>query len=184
MRAILELGRSSKPLERFSNQSLERFWNSLLGRFWNRLLERFWNRSNKSFENRSNGANIPGRTMMKFLKLAFALAAAFGAGAVFSQSMLDPVKAAPHIYELVFENDRVRVLKRLLRKGETSPLVSQPDRVIVYLNPCAWLEDDGEGGKRMQSFGFGEPDWAPAGSHGGTNPEVVETCHIVEVELK
>ena len=122
---------------------------------------------------------------MKFIAAAIVLVVfAFVAGVAVSQSVLDPVRAAPHIYELAFENERVRVLKRTLRKQETAPLVSQPDRVVVYLNPCAWLEDDGEGGERMQSFGFGEPSWAVGGSHGGTSPNVVETCHIVEVELK
>ena len=114
----------------------------------------------------------------------FLVAFAFFAGAATSQSVLDPVRAAPHVYELAFENERVRVLKRTLRQSETVPLVSQPDRVVIYLNPCAWLEDDGKGGKRMQSFRFGEPTWAAAGSHGGTTPKVVETCQIVEVELK
>ena len=122
---------------------------------------------------------------MKFIAATVLMVVlAFVAGVAASQSVLDPVRAAPHIYELAFENERVRVLKRTLRKQETAPLVSQPDRVVVYLNPCAWLEDDGEGGERMMSFGFGEPSWAAGGSHGGTSPNVVETCHIVEVELK
>ena len=98
-------------------------------------------------------------------------------------SPLDPLRAAPHIYELAFENERVRVLKRLVRNGETAPLVSQPDRVVVYLNPCAWMVDD-ENGKRMESFKFGEPTWQPANSHGGNTANVIEECHIVEVELK
>ena len=98
-------------------------------------------------------------------------------------SPLDPLSAAPHIYELAFENDRVRVLKRTIRNGETPPLISQPDRVVVYLNPCAWLVDD-ENGKRMESFRFGEPTWAAASSHGGQTSNVVQECHVVEVELK
>ena len=36
---------------------------------------------------------------------------------------------------------------------------------IVYLNPCGWMEDDGQGGERMQSFKFGEPVWAPMPNH-------------------
>jgi len=97
---------------------------------------------------------------------------------------LDPVRVAPHIYETAFENDRVRVLKKIIRNGETPPLHAHPDRVIVYLNPCAWMEDEGEGGKRMQSFDFGEPAWAPAGTHGGKTADVVQECHVVIVELK
>ena len=53
---------------------------------------------------------------------------------------LDPVRVAPHIYELVFENEKVRVLKKTIRNGETPPLHAHPDRVIVYLNPCAWMQ--------------------------------------------
>ena len=98
-------------------------------------------------------------------------------------SPLDPLKAAPHIYKLAFENDRVRVLERTIRNGDTSPLVSQPDRVVVYLNPCAWLVED-EDGKRMESFKFGEPTWAPANTHGGETSNVIQQCSVVEVELK
>lgn len=110
----------------------------------------------------------------------FALGMAVGVAAT---SPLDPLRAAPHIYELAFENDRVRVLKRIVRNGETPPLVSQPDRVVVYLNPCAWMVEDPDG-KRMESYRFGEPTWAPAGTHGGETSSVVQECHVVEVELK
>ena len=121
---------------------------------------------------------------MRYLATAAIVLLAFAAGVAFSQSVLDPVKAAPHIYELEFENERVRVLRRTLRQRENAPLVAQPDRVVIYLNACAWLEDDGQGGQRMRSYKFGEPTWAPAGSHGGETPNVVQTCQIVEVELK
>ena len=110
----------------------------------------------------------------------FLLGLAVGTAAT---SPLDPLRAAPHIYELAFENDSVRVLKRTIRNGETSPLISQPDRVVIYLNPCAWLVE-GENGNRMESFGFGEPTWAPAATHGGETSNVVQECRVIEVELK
>jgi hypothetical protein len=62
---------------------------------------------------------------MFFLGLAAGMAAT---------SALDPLRVAPHIYELAFENDRVRVLQRTIRNGETSPLIAQPGRVVIYLN--------------------------------------------------
>jgi hypothetical protein len=99
-------------------------------------------------------------------------------------SPLDPIRAAPHIYNLAFENDRVRVLERTIRNGETPPLISQPDRVVIYLNPCAWLVEDDDGTKRMESFSFGEPTWAPASTHGGETSNVIQQCSVVEVELK
>ena len=99
-------------------------------------------------------------------------------------SALDPLSVAPHMHDLAFENDRVRVLKSTIRNGEAPPLHAHPDRVIVYLNPCAWLEDDDEGGTRMQSYKFGEPVWVPAESHGGVTAKVVEQCSLLEIELK
>jgi beta-alanine degradation protein BauB len=116
--------------------------------------------------------------------LVLLLLLAFVAGTAATPAALDPVRVAPHIYELVFENDRVRVLKKTIRAGETPPLHSHPDRVIVYLNPCAWMQDDADGSQHMESFKFGTPVWAPAESHGGITSTVVQQCSVIEVELK
>ena len=110
----------------------------------------------------------------------FLLGIAIGAAAT---SPLDPLRAAPHIYELGFENDRVRVLKRTIRNGETAPLIAQPDRVVIYLNPCAWIVE-GDDGKHMESYKFGEPTWQAANTHGGDTSNVIQQCSVVEVELK
>ena len=96
---------------------------------------------------------------------------------------LDPLKAAPHIYSLDFENEKVRVLRQTVRNGETLPVHAHPDRVMVYLQSCAWLEDDGNGGEKMQLFKIGEAVWAPAETHGGTITDVVQECKILEIEL-
>jgi hypothetical protein len=121
--------------------------------------------------------------MRKLLFAAGFTLIGFTAG-VAAISPLDPLTAAPHIYELAFENDKVRVLRTTLRNGETPPLVAQPDRVVVYLNPCAWLVEEEDGSKRMESFKFGTPVWAPAETHGGVTSTVVQECRLVEVELK
>jgi len=96
---------------------------------------------------------------------------------------LDPLMVAPHIYELAFENEKVRVLQQTIRHGETQPVHAHPDRVMVYLQSCAWLEDDGAGGERMQLFKIGEPVWAPAETHGGGAVDVVQECKILEIEI-
>lgn len=96
---------------------------------------------------------------------------------------LDPLMVAPHIYELDFENDRIRVLRQTIRSGETQPVHAHPDRVMVYLQSCAWLEDDGAGGERMQLFKIGEAVWAPGETHGGTVIDVAQECRILEIEL-
>jgi hypothetical protein len=97
---------------------------------------------------------------------------------------LDPVRVAPHIYEFEFENEQVRVIRQTIRFGETQPLHAHPDRVLVYLQTCAWLEDDGQGGERMQEFKYGAVAWADAETHGGVTANVVQECKIVEIELK
>ncbi len=106
------------------------------------------------------------------------------ASAIAATSPLDPVRVAPHIYEVAFENDRVRVLRQTIRNGETPPLHAHPDRVIVYLNPCAWLVRDSEDNTRMESFKFGEAVWAGAEVHGGETATVIEQCKLLEIELK
>lgn len=121
---------------------------------------------------------------MKKLACALLLIAIGYAVGQAADSPLDPVRAAPHIYQTAFENDHVRVLKRTIRNGETPPLVSQPDRVVIYLNPCAWLDERPDGSKQMESYKFGTPVWAPAGSHGGETSNVIQQCSVIEVELK
>jgi hypothetical protein len=97
---------------------------------------------------------------------------------------LDPVRVAPHMFELEFENEQVRVIRQTVRYGETQPLHAHPDRLLVYLQTCAWLEDDGNGGERMQEFKYGAVAWAEAETHGGDTANVVQECKIVEIELK
>ena len=108
----------------------------------------------------------------------------FVAGTAAIPSALDPVRVAPHMYDVAFENDRVRIPRATIRNGETPPRHAHPDRVVGYLNPCAWLENDGEGGTRMRSYKFGEPVWAPAETHGGVTASVIEQCSLLEIELK
>jgi len=99
-------------------------------------------------------------------------------------SALDPVRVAPHIFENVLENDRVRVLKVTERNGETAPLHSHPERLLIYLSPCAWMEETVDGAVTMQSFKLGDAAWAPALTHGGETSRVVQDCSRLEIEMK
>jgi hypothetical protein len=97
---------------------------------------------------------------------------------------LDPEKLAPHIFKNVLENEYVRVLKVTDRNGETSPLHAHPDRVAVFLSPCAWMEESAGGERQMQSFRLGDVIWLDAETHGGVTSAVVQECSILEIELK
>ncbi|MGB5245652.1 MAG: hypothetical protein WBM54_11575 [Woeseia sp.] len=106
---------------------------------------------------------------------------AVGAG---MSDALDPAKVAPHIYRVALENERLRVLDVSIRNGEMSPLHTHPDRLVVYLNACAWLEVTGDGKRRMQSFTTGDVVWEPGMMHGGEPSKVVHDCRQLEIELK
>ena len=99
-------------------------------------------------------------------------------------SALDPVRVAPHIFENVLENDRVRVLKVTERNGETAPLHTLTNRVTVYLSPCAWMESDAHGESRMLSFRLGDVVWQSRTTRGGETSNVVQDCSKLEIELK
>ncbi len=104
--------------------------------------------------------------------------------AVAQYDALDPVRAAPHIYANVLENDWVRVLKVTERNGETPPLHAHPETLIVHLSPCAWMEGAAGGGESMQSFRLGDAVWREAVTHGGETSQVVQDCSRLEIEMK
>lgn len=104
--------------------------------------------------------------------------------AIAQSPALDPIRVAPHIYESVLENDRVRVLKVTDRTGETAPLHAHPGRVVVFLSPCAWLDTVPDGQSSMQSYKLGDVLWADRVTHGGETSRVVQECSLLNIELK
>ena len=104
--------------------------------------------------------------------------------AVAQSSMFDPAIVAPHIYETTLDNESVRVLSVTTRNGETAPLHSHPDRVVVYLTSCAWMETAEDGRARMESYTPGDVVWAAQETHGGETSNVVHDCKSLQIELK
>ncbi len=97
---------------------------------------------------------------------------------------LDPPRVAPHIFEVLLDNERVRALKVTERHGETQPLHHRGDRVAVYLTNCAWLIEDEDAPARMESYRFGDVVWRDAETFGGQTSNVIDACLSVEIELK
>jgi hypothetical protein len=133
-------------------------------------------------------SNDEGEMKMPFRKfpiLAALAGGSLGYGIALAQlNAMDPVQAAPHIYRKVFENEYVRVLKVTDRNGQTAPVHSHPDRVGVFLSPCAWMEHGADGSDRMQSYRLGDVVWWEAETHGGETSNVVQECSLLEIELK
>ena len=97
---------------------------------------------------------------------------------------LDPPRVAPHMFEVRLENERVRVLKVTERSGETQPLHSRGDRVVVHLNSCAWVIEEEDGSTRMVSYGPGDVYWRDAVTLGGRTSNVIQDCLSLEIEVK
>ena len=125
---------------------------------------------------------------MDFRLLAAAaggLVVGVGLTAAFAQSMaLDPPVVAPHIFEVDFENDAVRVLRVNERNGETAPLHYLRDRVVTHVNSCAWTVDREDGTRQMYSYRPGDAYWLPAGTRGGSTSNVIQACHMLMIEIK
>ena len=118
-----------------------------------------------------------------------AAAAGLAAGVLlttaFGQSQaLDPPQVAPHIFQVLMENERVRVLKVTERHGETQPLHRLRDRVEVYLSNCAWMVEDADGSARMDGYRFGDVAWREAVAEGGRTSNVIDACLSLAIELK
>lgn len=121
---------------------------------------------------------IPGKLAL------IVIGACIGSFATAQFQALDPVRVAPHIFEVVLENDSVRVLKVTERNGETAPLHSHPDRLVVYLSPCAWMENAGTEDARMMSYRLGDVEWHERVTHGGETSRVVQECSRLDIELR
>ena len=139
-------------------------------------------------QNRTNSSAIEpelvggSRNLRKVLWVLPLLAA--GATADRIPAALDPALVAPHIFEVAIDNEKVRVLEVLDRNGETQPLHSHPDRLIIYMAPCAWIVTDEKGERSMESHKFGDMVWQKAETHGGRTSTVVQECRTIEIEIK
>jgi len=97
---------------------------------------------------------------------------------------LDPPQVAPHIFEVKLDNERVRVLRVTERNGETQPLHSRADRVVVFMSNCAWVVETEDGQTRMDGYKFGDVVWRDAVTFGGQTSNVIDACISMEIELK
>jgi hypothetical protein len=123
--------------------------------------------------------------MRVFVGILAGLVAGLLIGRSFAQSpALDPPSVAPHIFATEFENEKVRVLRVHERFGETPPTHSLRDRVVVHVNSCAWVDRREDGSEEMYSYRPGDFYWLPAVTRGGETSNVIQTCHMLMIEVK
>jgi quercetin dioxygenase-like cupin family protein len=97
--------------------------------------------------------------------------------------MADPTITDPDKYEVVFENERVRVLEYRDEPGQRTSPHEHPDSVMYTLTGFERRLVDVGGGSRDVTLAAGEVRWLDAQTHSGENIGRTPT-HVLFVELK
>ena len=95
---------------------------------------------------------------------------------------LDPSVSNPQNYQVVFENDRVRVLEYRDEPGESTTPHEHPDSVMYTLSSFRRRLVSGDD-QREVSLTAGSVGWLPAQQHHGENIGDTPT-HVLFVELE
>ncbi len=105
-------------------------------------------------------------------------------GTIMAVTRQDPVKVAPHIYRVLFENDRVRVLDVRMQPGAKSPMHSHP-AVVAYLLAGGKLRVTTypDGKTTVLESKAGSVLWLEPQTHSVENIGSTETKDVV-IELK
>ncbi|VVB90312.1 Uncharacterised protein [uncultured archaeon] len=95
----------------------------------------------------------------------------------------DALQAAPDVYKLLMENDRVRVLDVRVKPGEKTKMHSHPERVVYALSDHKLKFTSIDGESRELELKTGQVLWLEAGAHATENTGKTE-AHNLAVELK
>lgn len=91
--------------------------------------------------------------------------------------------AAPNVYKLLTENDRVRVLDVRVKPGEKTKMHSHPDRVVYVLSDHRLKFTSADRQNKELELKAGQVLWIEAGAHTTENIGNTE-AHNLAVELK
>ena len=94
----------------------------------------------------------------------------------------DPTVTDPELYQVVFENDRVRVLEYRDRPGDKTQPHCHPDSVMYTLSSFRRRVSSGDRAVDVE-LSAGQVRWVAAQEHVGENIGGTDT-HAVFVELK
>ena len=121
------------------------------------------------------------RTFTRFALLIAGLST--GPGCAARTTAQDPARTDPDVYQVVFENDRVRVLRYHDVPGKETHQHAHPDMVMVPLSSFRRQLTFADGKTKELDVAVGRPIWNPAQTHVGKNVGATET-DVVLVELK
>lgn len=116
---------------------------------------------------------------------AIAVSATLGISKGFDDEVgMDPAVVSPAEFKVELENERVRVLRVTVEDGAAPGPHSHPERVVVFLTPCTWLDRSKDGAVPEETNSAGEVLWMQPMVHEGGPTHVKETCELLEIELK
>jgi oxalate decarboxylase/phosphoglucose isomerase-like protein (cupin superfamily) len=95
----------------------------------------------------------------------------------------DAVTIAPHLHEIIFENDKMRVLKVTVKPGDTAGMHWHPENINYILKPGKLRFNKPDGSTVDVDLTEGQVTSSPESSHAVENIGDSEV-QTVQVELK
>ena len=95
----------------------------------------------------------------------------------------DPIAVAPHLYDVLFENERVRLIETKFGMGDSSPMHSHPDYLVFALEAgkAVFRSEDGE--TVDVEMKAGDVMWRDAETH-AVDAAPDSQVHVLLFELK
>ncbi len=96
---------------------------------------------------------------------------------------VDPVKVAPNVYRVVFENERLRVLEAKIKKGKKSAMHNHPNNFVYVLESGQTKFTSPDGKTQKVRMKAGDALWFDEQEHASENVGTT-TARALIVELK
>src|SRR6266542_1673918 len=95
----------------------------------------------------------------------------------------DAATAAPNVYRVIFENERVRALEARVKPGESSALHGHPNYLVYTLQGGRVTFTSASGERIDVNLEDGQAMWREAEEHSAKNPGSADIVALL-VELK
>lgn len=95
----------------------------------------------------------------------------------------DAVQVAPHVYKVLFENDKVRVLQATLKKGAKSAMHKHPTNLVYMIDGGSAKFTTPDGKSQKMRAKAGRVVWFDEQEHSSENLGT-KTLRALIVELK
>lgn len=95
----------------------------------------------------------------------------------------EAAEAAPNVYTVLFENERVRLLEARVKPGDSSPIHSHPNYLVYSLGDSKVTFTSASGDSVDVELKAGQTMWREAEEHSAKNPGSTDVVALL-FELK